>query len=59
MTPEVIVHHPIPNDLETVLWGLGYSGTRTAEAYTRFVLTADTASASASVCFQKPSGGKP
>ena len=38
MTPEVIVHHPIPHDLETVLRSLGYSTTGTAEAHTRFVL---------------------
>lgn len=48
MTPEVIVHHPIPHDLETVLRSLGYSATGTSEAHTQFVWKPDTVSVSAS-----------
>ena len=42
MTPEVIVHHPIPQDLETVLRSLGYSAIGAAEAHTRFVWKLET-----------------
>ena len=57
MMPEVIVHHPIPNDLETVLRSLGYSPIETAEARTRFVCGTDTVSLNTSIRSNQPSGG--
>lgn len=39
MTPEVIVHHPIPDDLHALLNGLGYAPVEEASSYTRFART--------------------
>ena len=36
MTPEVIVHHPIPDDLEELLGNLGFVPVLKTASYTRF-----------------------
>ena len=58
MTPEVIVHHPIPRDLDAMLRSLGYSATEPAGAHTRYVCNLETVSVSASVSSKEPSGGR-
>lgn len=57
MTPEVIVHHPIPHDFEMMMRGLGYSPTETTEARTRFVWGTYTVSLNASIRGKQSSGG--
>lgn len=37
MTPEVIVHHPIPENLRTLLENLGYTAAQRAKSYTCFM----------------------
>lgn len=39
MTPDVIVHHPIPDDLRALLNGLGYAAVQESSSYTRFTRT--------------------
>lgn len=41
MTPEVIVHHPLPNELRVMLEQLGYSPIEVAASHTRYALVRD------------------
>lgn len=58
MTPEGIVHHLSPHDVETVLRNLAYSATEPAGAHTRYVYKPETVSVSASVSSKERSGGR-
>lgn len=41
MTPEVIVHHPMPNELRVTLEQLGYFPIEVAASHTRYALVCD------------------